>query len=304
MLGNGFYWIFNMSILSSVVGLVIFLVRRIKGIPRRLAVLFWIIPFIRMVVPVAVNTKYSLMTLLNGVMLKTVIVSQPTEAVEVSQVNFPRLLTSYDPMEYKADYLKKGFDIAGLLWIVGCVLLLVFFAIQYVLAMRTARFSECYKDNIRFSKEAAYPAVYGVIKPVIIIPASYEGRELKNIILHEQTHIKRHDNLWRVIALITVSIHWFNPFAWVFLKAFFSDIELACDECAIKDLNAEEQKDYALTLLDSVESRSLMVSPFGGAKISNRIRNIVNFKHVTIGSAICFALLLVVISVLLLTNAA
>ena len=124
------------------------------------------------------------------------------------------------------------------------------------------------------------------------------------MIRHEKTHIRRLDNLWRILGFATASIHWFNPFAWVFLKAFLEDLELACDEMAVSGYDAEERKSYARTLLECTRSKSLLVSPFGGAKVRTRIENVLSYKRMTAFSAAGFALLILIITVTLLTNAA
>ena len=95
------------------------------------------------------------------------------------------------------------------------------------------------RDNIYVSDKITSAAVYGVFRPKIIIPKGYELRyELQNsdyVLAHESAHIRRKDNLWRIIAVISASIHWFNPFAWILLKKFLEETELACDEQVLAD---------------------------------------------------------------------
>ena len=62
MLQEIFYWVFNMSITAAVMGLLIMLVRMVKKIPRRITLFLWVVPFLRMIVPVGINSPYSLMT--------------------------------------------------------------------------------------------------------------------------------------------------------------------------------------------------------------------------------------------------
>jgi hypothetical protein len=63
--------------------------------------------------------------------------------------------------------------------------------------------SECLYQNIFLSERVQSPAVYGIIRPRIILPAYYAGIELKYVLQHERTHIRRCDNLWRLIRLKT-----------------------------------------------------------------------------------------------------
>ena len=48
MLGEIFYWIFNMSIAATICMVPVLLLRLIKKIPRRIFIWLWLVPFIRM----------------------------------------------------------------------------------------------------------------------------------------------------------------------------------------------------------------------------------------------------------------
>ena len=95
-----------------------------------------------------------------------------------------------------------------------------------------------------------------------------------------------------------------DPFVWIFLKCFLSDVELACDESALAKLPQEKQKAYALELLNVQQSKTVFASAFGGAKIRTRIEHIISYKKMTAFSAILFAAFVVAVAYMLLTNAA
>ena len=145
-------------------------------------------------------------------------------------------------------------------------------------------------------------AVYGIVRPKILLPMSYKGRN-DLIIAHEKMHIRRLDNLWRMLAFITVAVHWFNPLCWLFLKEFLADLELSCDERVLATLGADRTKEYASSLLESTQGTAVFASAFGGAKIRTRIENILSFKKMTWFSLMVFVSLISVIFYVLLTNA-
>ena len=60
-----------------------------------------------------------------------------------------------------------------------------------------------------------------------------DARSLDHILRHEYVHIRRHDNLWKMVALTAACIHWFNPLVWVMWHCFNRDMELACDPEAV-----------------------------------------------------------------------
>ena len=118
MLQEVFYWIFNMSITAALTGVLIMLVRLIKGIPRRMTAFLWIIPFLRMTIPLGLDSPYSLMTLLSKITTKTVVVFQPTDKISFSMMNSVMAANSYFPITYKVNILETIFSVASVIWAV------------------------------------------------------------------------------------------------------------------------------------------------------------------------------------------
>lgn len=303
MLQDVFYWIFNMSITATITGVLIMLVRLIKKIPRRITVFLWIVPFVRMTIPLGLNSPYSLMTLLSKFSTKTVVVFRPTDKIYVSMMNSALAADSYFPITYKTNVLDDIFKVASIVWIIVALAILLMLVVMYFTTIHEIKDSTHLRDNIYFSEKVTSPAVYGIIRPKIILPSSYQDKDIDFVILHEQTHILRLDNLWRIIAFLVAAVHWFNPFCWLFLKAYLSDMELSCDERVLIKIGAERAKDYASSLLEIKQGTTVFASAFGGAKIRTRIENILSFKKLTWLSIMVFEALLVVIFYVLLTNA-
>ena len=292
-----------MSIIASFMGLIILLIRKIKFIPHRVTVLLWLIPFIRMTVPVGINSPYSLMSLISKFTTRTVTVFRPADDLAFSFTNSVMAANSYDPITYKVNILEKVFAVAGMVWAVVALAILITLTVLYITTKREIKDAKALRDNIYLSEKVTSPATYGIFRPRIVLPVSYDDKDLEFIVRHEKTHIRRLDNVWRILGFIAAAIHWFNPLSWVFLKIFLSDLELACDEMAVAGYDIDERKDYARTLLKCTGSRSMLVSAFGGAKIRTRIENVLSYKRMTVFSAIGFSILVIVIIFTLLTNA-
>lgn len=303
MLQEVFYWVFNMSITAAITGVLVMLVRLLKKIPRRLTVLLWIIPFFRMTVPLGLNSPYSLMSLLSRITTKTIVVYQPTGDVSFSVTNFVMAADSYFPITYKVNILENIFNVASVIWIIVFLAITLMLAVIYFTTLHEMKDAKHLRDNIYLSDKITSPAVYGIIKPKIILPTSYEDKDIEIVLSHEKMHIHRADNLWRMLVLVVVAAHWFNPLCWVFFKLFLADIELSCDECVLVKLGDARAKEYALSLLESKESANVFASAFGGAKIGTRIENILSFRKMTRLSLIVFLALLSAIFYVLLTNA-
>lgn len=303
MLGEMFYWIFNMSIAAVICGLPVLLIRMIKKIPHRVTVWLWLIPFIRMLLPVGIAGKYGLMTFISQFTTKTVTVYDG-EFYYWTAMNHMMAADSYAPLTYKTDLLADLFGVACWIWLVAGLALMIAFFIIYAVTLGELSDARRLEGNVYISEKVTSPALYGVLKPRIILPAKYRENELKYILMHERAHARRGDNLLRLLALVTVCVHWFNPLAWLFLKLLFADLELACDEAVLRKCNAEQRKEYAHTLLSAVERTSVFASSFGGAKIRMRVENILSYKKLSALSATGMVALLIAIAYILLTNAA
>lgn len=303
MLQEAFYWIFNMSIVAGITIGIIALIRTVKKMPRRLAVLLWLIPAVRMTVPLGWSSPYSLMTMLSRVTAKTVVSYQPLQKVDVSMMNFTMAANSYSPITYKSDTLQQIFAVASVVWAIVALAILLMITVLYITTRQELKDSRHLRENIYLSEKVTTPAVYGILRARIILPMSWADRDLELVLLHERTHIRRRDNFWRMLAFVLAAIHWFNPLAWVFLKMLLTDLELACDEDVLLQLGVDRRKEYARCLLDSQEGSHMFAAAFGGAKIRLRIENILIFKRMTWISLSAFSVLTAAIFFVLLTNA-
>lgn len=298
-----FYWIFNMSITAAVTGVLVMLLRTIKRLPKRITVFLWAIPFLRLTIPFGLNSPYSLMTLLSKITTKTIVVYQPADGIDFSVINSIMAADTYFPVTYKMNILDSIFSVASVVWIIVSSAIILMLVVTYFITIYEIKDATHLKDNIYLSEKVISPAVYGIIKPKIILPASHKDRDIEFIVLHEKTHIRSLDNLWRIIAFVIASVHWFNPFCWLFLKCFLADLELSCDERVVTSLGTERAKEYALSLLESKQGTTVFASAFGGAKIRIRIEHILSFKKLTWLSFTVLIALLGAIFYVLLTNA-
>lgn len=306
MLVDIFYWIFSMSIVSSFAVCIVLLVRRNRSVPRSGIRLLWFIPMIRFVMFAGISSRFSFMSLLNklasGTVVRRVPVSGFANSNFYSAVNCVQSAVSYHPIVYQTNVIAGVFAVAAVIWaIVAAALLLALWSL-YFLTLRELRDGLKISGNVCYSERVDTPAVYGVFRPRIILPAFRSRMDNRYILLHEQTHIRSLDNLWRMLAFSVASLHWFNPMAWIFLRCFLVDLELACDEKALKGCSEEERKAYALSLLNFAEQKTIFVSAFGGACVKVRLQHILNYREATWISSLIFTIFCTVVICLLLTN--
>ena len=81
---------------------------------------------------------------------------------------------------------------------------------------------------------AVSPMVMGMIRPVLILPetALTESR-LPYVLRHELVHYRRGDIIWRWLAVLATSIHWFNPMVYVAAAQMQEACEISCDWCVV-----------------------------------------------------------------------
>ncbi len=320
MLHEIFYWILNMSILGTVYGVLLYSLRIIQGFPRFGSYALWSVVFLRFICPVGFSSRYSLLSLLSNAFsrtfIKTVTVTEELgqEHLQLSLSNTIQAAADYQPITYKTNILEEFFRIASVIWVIIATAGILTCVILYLLSVSELKKAVHLKDNIYTGAMVTTPIVYGIRKPKIVLPleSNHEcpdkvllNEEVEQVLLHERIHIRRRDNLWRMAAILTACIHWFNPFAWFFLKSFFHDCELACDAKAVKHMKPEERKDYAKALLTyGSGDRTLFSSAFGSGIVKVRIRSVLTYRKLTVFSSICFLLMAVLAAFLLLTNQA
>ena len=90
------------------------------------------------------------------------------------------------------------------------------------------------KVLLKHSNHINIPLVLGVFKPIILIPSAYFSNltpiQLEAILMHELTHIKRHDYLANTIQVIIESILFYHPVSWFIGKKIRQYREYICDE--------------------------------------------------------------------------
>lgn len=171
-----------------------------------------------------------------------------------------------------------------ILWVVMVTLAMGLFICSYFRLQHRLRLSVPLTDQIYWTEAIQTPMVFGILNPRIYLPLSCSQEDLTYVILHESMHIKRRDFLWKLLAYLICLIHWFNPVIWLAFHLLANDMEKACDEAVLQQLNREQCKEYAHALLQAVTTaygRKIFVAPlcFGEGNVKGRIRNIVMEKR-------------------------
>lgn len=147
--------------------------------------------------------------------------------------------------------------IAGWLWLAGAGLMLLWRGCSLWITLRmiqraqriagpladvVARMAErCglrLAPVVKLTAQLASPAVAGVVRPVLLIPAAalagLSPRELEFILAHEFAHIRRQDFLIGLLQSAVETILFFHPAVWWVSRRLNAEREHACDDAAAR----------------------------------------------------------------------
>jgi hypothetical protein len=101
------------------------------------------------------------------------------------------------------------------------------------------------------------PALFGVVKPRLLVPPELSSRfcdsELRHIFLHELAHVKRGDLYTNWLLIIVQALHWFNPLVWFACTRIRADREFACDAVALDCASESTAVQFGETMVKVLE---------------------------------------------------
>lgn len=113
------------------------------------------------------------------------------------------------------------------------------------------------KVSILINDKIKVPITYGVINPKIIIQSHIleDDELLKFVLVHELTHVKKFDIVFKHIKNFIACIHWYNIFILASLKFIEDDMEILCDKLVIQKLgdSFDNRKAYCMSMLKLIE---------------------------------------------------
>ena len=305
--------LFQMSVAGGVLILFIVVIRAlaIHRLPKTTFLALWMIAALRLLLPFSIPLPFNIHIGLD-------VFSDVVQ--ELPSGNIASTLPGDSPPSYDIGTAvpspaTEHISTFEILWLVGVLLLAIYFSISYFRSMRKFRMSipdnTPYIQNwltahqisrplaVRSSDLISSPLTYGILHPVILLPKKLDRNDqaaLKYVLTHEYVHIRRFDAITKLLFAAVLCIHWFNPLVWVMYVLANRDMELSCDAWVIRMLGEKNRSSYALMLIKMEERRSGMsalCSHLGKNAISERIEAIMKFKKTSI-LACAFALVLVV----------
>lgn len=278
--------VLNMSLTASVVILVVLLARVfLKKAPKIYSYALWSVVLFRLLCPVSIQSPVSVLEVTGPEVTRsegiTTSVSYiPADYVRVEpQVQTPTPAQTSQPQE-----AEKGFTTETavvVLWLTGVAVMLLRSAAEYVQLRRKLVGATPFRDNVYLADHISTPFAMGILLPKIYLPSNIPSWERRYIVAHERHHIRRGDHIIKLLAYFALSLHWFNPLAWVAFVQAGKDMEMSCDEAVIKKLGPQIRADYSASLLRlATGQRIISGAPlaFGEGDTKGRIRNMARWK--------------------------
>lgn len=191
-----------------------------------------------------------------------------------------------------------------MVWICGMFVMFVYFVLTYIYMYKQTETAIRLKENIWESEFVVSPYIFGVFCPKIFIPYGLNEEQLVYILAHECAHLKRKDHILKIMAYFVLAVYWFHPLVWISYILLGRDIEYACDEKAVLNMDKQERKNYLLTLLNcSVVKRRASVYPlaFGKIGIKERVIRMKRWKKPSIALFVVTLLVGIIVSVCFFT---
>ena len=324
----------QMSFSGAVLILAITVVRAaaINKLSKKTFLFLWGIVLVRLLIPFSIPSTVSVYSLVDqntyadtfeGTPMGNMIPIMPETQMEpmqpIGDVQQAQLQTQ--PAER-----ETGASVWFIIWCMGMILSMVFFAIIYLSWLAKFQASRIVHNSyveqwlkahrlrrpisIRQSGKIDAPLTYGIFQPVILMPEGTDWEDTKKlqyILLHEYVHICRYDAVIKLIATLTLCIHWFNPFVWVMYLLLNRDLELSCDESVVRRFGVASRSTYAHVLI-SMEAEKSGLTPFYNSfsknAIEERITSIMKIKKASLFAIFTAVVLIISFSAVFVTSAA
>ncbi len=289
----------NMSFAAGCTVLIVLVLRLfLKKLPKKYSYGLWLIVLFRFFCPVVIPSSLSLFPV-NPEPVSQEIVYKAEPEIQTGVIWVDRAVNntigeslggkdpsnSVNPIQI---WLFGGF----VLWLLGLVFFLGFHLWQFTRLKRNVAEAVLAQDvsgdrkalaagsvRILESDQIDGAFVLGIICPVIYLPAGLEGTVREFILKHEKVHIGRGDYLVKMMGLLAVAVHWFNPLAWVGFRIMCGDMEMSCDEEVLRRVEGDQRKEYSRVLLEQTVGKSDLMLPlaFGKNHTYQRICNILAY---------------------------
>lgn len=332
-----FDWLLAASLRASVLTLAVLALQLVlhRHLSPRWRYALWLPVLLVLLIPVRPESRWSfenavLATLQPAVPAQTTALPAMIPAELVLPVTMPAAAPMPPPVASSIDWQQLGL----LAWLTGAGGILLFGVLSFsrilsrfkatrqpvgeklqALISQTAQeVGLRHEPQVWISASVSSPAVAGVLRPALLLPEGFDHAftlsEVRLILRHELTHLKRHDLPVNALLCVLMALHWFNPLLWLAFFKVRADREAACDAQVLQDATHARRVEYGHALL-KVESTfsplSLSLGFVGifqrGSALRSRIRSIATQRRAHPLAQVCTGLCMVLLTFFGITRA-
>ena len=300
----------NMGVTATYLALAVILIRVIfRKAPKRVFPFLRGLVALRLIIPFFIECPLSLIPSAETVSPEILVAEEPAIHSGIYYVNrvvnpilneslAPDPVTGVNPVQTRV-------SVVAVIWMAGVAVMLLYALISYLRLKRDVKTVVRLEPGVWKSDRIASPFVLGLIRPQIYLPFTLADSSMDYVLAHERAHIERKDHWIKPLGYLLLSFHWFNPIMWIAYVLFCRDVELACDEKVIKELNREQRADYSQSLLAcSIPHGRIAVCPlaFGEIGVKERVKQVLNYKKPAFWVVLAVVVAGVILAVCFLTN--
>lgn len=311
-----FLRIVELSWQAGVLALAVMLARlALRRAPKWAVCLLWVLVAVRLVLPVSLQSPVSLQAAQSPVTAVLYELPQTQEAAqktdEVLSGGSAEPVTPLPPTEIvtpqpvPAPKPVMTVSLLAAIWLAGVVMMLTYMLVSYLGIYRRVCTAVRLEDNVYRCGSWGTPFVLGLLRPRIYVPEGMDDAALPQVLAHERCHIRRGDHLVKPLAFLLLALHWFNPVLWAAYVLLGRDMENACDERVLRDVDGAGRAAYSRALVAcAVRQRPAAVCPlaFGEVAVQERVKNAMNGKKPAVWAAVLLVIAAAVIAVCFLTS--
>lgn len=311
-IGAVFAGMVNRSIAAGWLILAVAVLRLLlRKAPRWINCLLWAIVAVRLVCPFSFESILSLIPSSETIPVSHIYSEDPiirdnpyhyqvhSGVTVIDRAVTPTLTDTAGPV------VRSNMQLVAALWLAGVVLMLSYASFSYLRLRRKVRASLPLRENIYLCDEIPSPFILGIVRPRIYLPSGMKKETVESVITHEHMHLRRHDHWWKPLGYLLLSVYWFQPLLWVAYILFCRDVELACDEKAVRGMEREAKAAYAQALLDCSSPRRLISAcplAFGEVGVKERVMKVLRYRKPVFWISAAALVACVVVAVCFLTD--
>lgn len=280
-----FLELLNAGFAASAAVLVVLLLRLpLRRAPKLYSYLLWAPVLFRLLCPFPIESVFSLLPARAQPIPQDILTAR-TPRIETGVAVLDRTVNAALPAGEAAgsvNPLQVWLWAAQIVWLAGAAGLLLYSVIAAQRLRRRLRGAVREEKNIYSAAGLETPFVMGLFRPRIYLPAGLADVERRYILLHEQTHIRRGDHLWRLLGFLALCLHWYNPLVWLAFSMSGRDMEMSCDEAVLRVLGEDVKKPYSASLLALASGRRWVGGTplaFGEGDTGARIKNVLRYRR-------------------------